>query len=403
MTIPLDLQEAQDLILEQTGAIDRETVELREGLGRISASDIRSPRPRPGFNTSLRDGYVITAFDLEKLRGGQGPHLKIRGEVVAGCSDLLRVSPGETIRITTGAPVPRGGCQVLPFEHCRTDGDFIIPYSPLPDLPHIKKRGADAPQNTLLLKAGVPIEAEHLAMLAEAGNTRIPVFQRPQIAILCTGSELIAPNHQPRHGQVVNSNRFLLDGLVRQAGGLPVGLDNAADDLGQICGQLRPMLSSGVIMVVTTGGMGPGKYDLTAQAVERLGGRILYRSLNMRPGKATLFAIIDDVLLFGLPGPPPAVRLLFSELVRPAIRKAQGCSNTLPNRHRAELSESVILKRNGLLHLRGGRLSIRQHGMAVRPARQTEPVNCIMALPPHRRNFKAGEKIWVHTDPHASV
>lgn len=400
MPLPLDLHEAQSLILKQVKTTPPETVPLTMAFRRIPCASFTAQSPGPTFNLSLRDGYVITRHDLEKLREQQHLRLKITGELAAGCPDMLPLSRGGAIHIMTGAPIPKGGCQVLPLEHCRTDGDFItVSTLPPPTHTYIKKKGADFRKNKLLLKAGQPLEAEHLALLAETGNAEISVFQQPRIAILSTGSELTYPARLPlQHGQVFNSNRFLLDGLIRQAGGLPFGLDTAADDVDQLCDRLRRSLSSAVQMVISTGGMGPGKYDLVPEAVEKLGGRILYRALNIRPGKATLLAIIDTVLFFSLPGSPPAVRLLFSELVRPAILMAQGCSRTLPDVHKAALSETVRLGQKGMLQLKGGRLTVRQQGLTVRPARQTEPINCIMVLPPHRQNFKSGEKLTVHTD-----
>ena len=149
-------------------------------------------------------------------------------------------------------------------------------------------------------------------------------------------------------------------------------------------------------MVVTTGGVGPGKYDLVAETFKRLGVTILYNSLKVRPGKSTLFGIKSQTLFFGLPGPPPAVRLLFNELLRPALLKAQGFNKTLPQAIRATITEPLTISQPGTLSLKGAVLSSLKGTFIIRPARKTEAINAVILIPPHRRYIQKGELVTVH-------
>ncbi|MDH5297420.1 MAG: molybdopterin molybdotransferase MoeA [Desulfobulbaceae bacterium] len=395
-TGPLSLAEAQRLILQHVHPTIAELAPLSLAVGRIVSRTIQAPRPVPDFPRAAMDGFAVASRDLTTAKPESPCRLPVNGEIAAGTTDIRRLVRGEARRIMTGGAIPPGADQVVPLERCREEkGSIVIEQTGRPGL-HIRARGTDCPRGRAIVTAGRTVCPEHLPLLAEGGVSQLPVFTRPRIGVLCTGSELVDVATIPEHGQIIGGNRFLLDGLIRQSGGVPVDLGLVADRLDLTLATLREQHDTDLQMLVTTGGMGPGKYDLMEQVLTELGARILYRTLRVRPGKATIFALLGTTPLFAMPGPPPAVRTLFNELLRPAIRKAQGLRQPLPRPVRATLTEPIILSRAGYLNLKGGVMACRNGKMVVRPASRTEPVNAVILIPPHRRRLQAGETVATH-------
>ena len=262
---------------------------------------------------------------------------------------------------------------------------------------YIRPLGSELAAGQLILEQGAPVRPEHLPLLAEAGLSSLAVARRPKVAVLCTGSELLEVASSPRQGEIIGGNRFLLGALIEEAHGLPCPGALVPDRPQELHHALRRILDDEVDLVLTTGGMGPGKYDLVAEALAKLGVDLMYHSLLVRPGKATLFGRLRNTLFFALPGPPPAVRLLFEELVRPALLQAQGHRRPLPPLLQATLTRPITLSRRGLLNLKGGVLTSKRSRLWVRPAERLEPLNAILLIPPHRRRLKEGEAVMLHS------
>ncbi len=160
--------------------------------------------------------------------------------------------------------------------------------------------------------------------------------------------------------------------------------------------QLEQLKSADCDVIISTGGMGPGRYDLVEEAFSRTGGQIIYRSLNLRPGKSTLFGKVSGKLFFGMPGPPPAVLLLFNELIRPALLALQGASECLPERVKAYLTEELLLKKRGLARLKSAKIQNADGTCTVQPCRHGEAANSYIYCPADRRLLAKGEKVSVH-------
>ena len=220
-------------------------------------------------------------------------------------------------------------------------------------------------------------------------------FARPEVAFICTGSELVMTDPEP--GQIISGNRLLLTSLIQEGGGQPRDLGTVVDSVSPICRALQD--ASSARMVITTGGMGPGKYDLLHHCYQEVGIKILYRSLKVRPGRATIFGVKDGTMFFGLPGPPPAAHLLFRELVRPALLAMQGDVRRRPVRIRAILAEEIKMKRRGLVNLKGGIIDFVDDKMTVRTAGLTEQAMATIIVPAHRRCLRKGEMVSVHLSP----
>jgi len=387
----LSLAQAQRLIISHVTALATENVPLPQAGGRIAATAIKAVRAVPDFARSAMDGYAVNSRDLT---GGAEPiTLEITGEIAAGTTDLPRLAGKTAIAIMTGGALPPGANQVVPFEHClKKEGMALVDSPPRPGA-FIRARGTDLAARQTIVRAGSKIEAQHLPLLAESGLAQVSVVGRPELAIVCTGSELLDTVDTPEVGQIVGGNRFLLAALIRGAGSVSRDLGLVADDCDRIVATLKDALHGPSQAVVTTGGLGPGNYDLLPQAFARLGITPLYTALAVRPGRSTMFGLYQGKPIFALPGPPPAVFLLFHELVLPALRAMQGQRRPLPPLRRASLTTPVVLKKTGLLNLKGAVARLKGKSLTARPTRKNETANAIIHLPPSRKHLLAGEDI----------
>jgi len=388
----LSLKEAQRLIVSHCSVLATETSPLSEAGNRIAAQAIRATHPVPDFARSAMDGYAVNSHDLTS-NPKESVTLKVTGEIAAGATDLPRLARKTAIAIMTGGALPPGATQVIPFESCdRQEGLALVNSPPRPGA-FIRARGTDLAARQIIVRAGARIEAQHLPLLAESGLAQVPIVARPELAIICTGSELLDTADTPETGQIISGNRFLLAALIRDAGATSLDFGLVADDCEQIVATLEKALHGPAHAIITTGGMGPGNYDLLPQAFAKLGISPLYTSLAVRPGRSTMFGLYRGKPVFALPGPPPAVFLLFHELVLPALRKMLGQQQPVPQLLRANLSTSIRLKKAGLLNLKGAVAQINGKTLTARPTRKNEAANAIIHLPSNRKHLLAGEDV----------
>ncbi len=387
----LTLEQAQRLILGHLAKLPAEDVSLLESANRILASAIPAPSAVPAFARSAMDGYVVRSCDLKK--GKQGVTFTITGEIAAGSTNLPGLGAGTTVRIMTGGAIPPGVNQVVPFEMCQVKGSQVtIDQPPCPGA-FLRAKGTDLKKGQTIIRQGKAIAPQHLPLLAESGIDTLSVVKRPSVAIICTGSELLEPSIAPETGQIVSGNRFLLDALIRQTGARTMDHGLVADELPKIVTKLKEALAGPADIILTTGGMGPGKYDLLPRAFAELGINAPYQALAVRPGRSTMFGTAANKAIFALPGPPPAVFLLFHELVIPALRKLQGITPGLPALGQALLTEPIRMKKKGLLNLKGAVVKAEGASLTIRPARNLEPANAIIHVPANRRTLREGDTV----------
>jgi len=390
MTV-LSLKEAQKTIIRQLSILKEEEVLLGAAAGRIAASAITAGSDVPAFSRSAMDGYAVNSLDLDTETSTGS--FAVAGEIAAGTTDIPRLPRKSVIKIMTGGAIPHGADQIIPFELCRAKNDQVL----IDSLPRpgafIRARGVDLKKEQTIVRAGHTIEAQHLPLLAESGLAKMPVVARPRVAIICTGSELLSPLATPEKGQIISGNRFLLDALCKISGAIPLDLGLVRDNLDSIVARLAEALDGPADAVLTTGGMGPGKYDLLPQAFARLGIKPCYQALSVRPGRSTMFGMHRQKPVFALPGPPPAVFLLFNELVRPGLRKLQGFATPLPPLQKAVLTETISLNKRGMLNLKGGVTSQSGTTLTIRPAKNLEPASAIIHIPANRSVLPQGATI----------
>lgn len=324
----LSVEEALERILEQIEPLGVKHVPLTESLGHVLAEDVAAPEDMPPFANSAMDGFALLSRDSQPL-DGQPPRLRVIGGVAAGYVSEQSVLEGTAMRIMTGAPVPPGADTVIQVELTRSDGPesawVEILQASAPGN-NIRPAGEDMRRGQVVLERGVQVGAWEIGVLATVGKAGVPVTRRPRVAILATGDEVIDVDQPLQPGKIRNSNSYLLEAAVQQAGGLPHRLGVARDTVES----LREKFSEAVKydLILTSGGVSVGDFDLVKNIMAERG-EINFWRINMRPGKPVAFGHIGGVPLLGLPGNPVSAAVTFELFGRPVIRKMMGQSRLL--------------------------------------------------------------------------
>jgi molybdopterin molybdotransferase len=235
----------------------------------------------------------------------------------------------------------------------------------------------------------------HFAQLASAGVYSVEVCRRPTVAFFCTGSELRQSSNDLGRGEKVSSNSFLLQGLLTSSGCRSEDLGIIEDNANTLYNLFNKIKKQRFDLIISTGGMGPGKYDLVQKAFVQAGGRVIFSALDMRPGKSTLFGTLGSSLFLGLPGPPHAVHTLFNLLTEPTVWALQGVNAPWPQKAQAYLEHSVKVKRSDVLRLKGGVVTLDGGRCTVRSPQKMEVSNCFILLSAEQDHYPEGELIEI--------
>jgi len=304
---------------------------LRDALGHVTAAEVVAHTDSPPFDNSAMDGFAVRWSDVQGVTDSATVRLAIVDESRAGVPAKAVLAPGQAIRIMTGAPMPAGADTVVPVEVADESDSVenggaagigeVTVCEVRAEGAHVRMRGEDARCGDRVIAAGVELAARHLAAAAAVGAGRVTVFRSPRVGILSTGDELAPLGAELGAGQIYESNSYLLDGLVRGAGGVPVLLGPVGDSVPDV---LAAIASQDVDLVVTTGGVSVGDYDVVKAALAGAG--VDFRSIAMQPGKPQGLGIVDGVPLLCLPGNPVSVAVSFEMFALPVIRSMRGLS-----------------------------------------------------------------------------
>jgi molybdopterin molybdotransferase len=348
----LSLEEALGRMLAGLQVLPEERVPLADSVGRVLAAPIVSRLALPPWDNSAMDGFAVRASDVADATADQPVTLRVIGEIAAGHEPTQDVTPGTTLRILTGAVVPRGADAVVPVE--LTNAERGMAELPAEVAVHrgvstgesIRRVGSDVRAGDEVLSAGTSIDAASLALLAATGWNSVAVTVRPRVAILSTGDELVPVGSRLGPGQIYDSNSPAVAAHVYAAGGEPIALGTARDSLAEVVAALTPALAT-VDAIVVTGGVSVGARDVVKEAFAEIGQVDLWR-VAVQPGKPLAFGRAPrtrgegEVLLFGLPGNPVSSFVTFELFVRPVIRALLGRRDPLERRRRyARLAQPV--------------------------------------------------------------
>ena len=316
--------------------ISNEDVFLQNSLGRCLAEPIYSKIDNPKYDVSSMDGYAINFKDFTELNSKNNSkkaiNFKVIGESSAGNPFEKKIKNFEAVRIFTGAKVPRGCDVVIIQENVRTSSDqkYISTQSNIIKYQNIRKKGLDFKKGECIFKIGSLIKSRHIGSIAMTGQTWVTVTRKPVVSILSTGNEILRVGEQLTKDQIPSGNNLMLAAMVTQFGGIPRILPIADDNEDSIYNILNKALDSDLI--VTTGGVSVGKYDLIQKALQNFEGKSQneFWKVAMRPGKPLLFSIVDNTPLIGLPGNPVSSGVCSLIFVNVAIRSMLGITEKYP-------------------------------------------------------------------------
>jgi molybdopterin molybdotransferase len=315
----LTFEQARQCVLKELRAARPEPkielVGLSEAGGRVLAEPITSDRDYPALSRSVRDGFAVRAADLPG-------DLFVIGEVRAGEAFEGEVQPGEALEIMTGAPLPRGADSVVMVEHCTVAGDRVNVPRTLALGENVSPKASQAAENEVLLEAGQRLGFAEIGLLAMVGSTKVPVYARPQVAILPTGDEIVEVNQTPLDYQVRNSNVESLAVQVKRAGGCPTVLPIARD----LYQATRELTEHGLRfdMLLLSGGVSAGKYDIVERVLADLGAEFYFDRVLIMPGQPLVFGRAREKFFFGLPGNPASTMVTFEIFARSAVELLGG-------------------------------------------------------------------------------
>src|SRR4030095_4781650 len=335
----ISVAEAIQIVREHTVALDAERVVLSNALGRVLAEDIVADSDLPPFNRAQMDGYAVRASDVQDVP----VRLRIVGEAAAGRGWHHELEEGQAVRIMTGAPVPKGAdaVQQVELSHELRDGTVVEILESLEAGRSIVNQGTEITKGETVLRAGVPISAAMIAVLASFGYAEVSVGRRPRVAVFATGTELVNVGEIPGRDQIRDSNNYTIEAYARLVNASIERLPLAGDNPTTLARQIKKASKQSDV-VITSGGVSMGVYDYTKTALKELGAEIFFERVALKPGKPTVFGQLPNgTLFFGLPGNPVSVTIRFNLFVRPAIWTMQGRSEPPPKEEVAVLAKSV--------------------------------------------------------------
>ncbi len=317
----VSVEQALEIVLREAPALAAEEVPVEEALGRVLSSDVTADRELPPFDRAAMDGYALRAADVS----GAPTALDVVGEVRAGQWPSFRLATGQAARIMTGAPVPAGATAVQQVEKTRHLDEFRVTIlAPVAEGQNVAPRGSEVGAGDVVLARGRVIDPAAIAVLATTGHARVRVARRPVMAVLVTGDEIVDVAETPGPSQIRNSNGPAVAAQARLAGASVRVLGVAPDRQDAIAAALRDGLSADVLVV--SGGVSAGDYDLVEPALVELGARLLFTKVAIKPGAPLVFGRRGETLVFGLPGNPVSAQVTFELFVRAALLKLQGAS-----------------------------------------------------------------------------
>jgi molybdopterin molybdotransferase len=311
---------ARTRILNAIGVRQERTVPLSSALGCFSAHDVIARLPLPNFDNSAMDGYAVVASSCRK-----GARLQVVGEQPAGADRQLRISPGEAVRIFTGAPIPAGADAVVMQEDVCREGDAIVANVDVDPGEFIRKRGCDLAEGQKILRKGEQIRATTIALLASQGFGDVKVGGEVSAAVVSTGDELAKPGTNLQPGQIYESNSTLLQALLQKCGAVVKSTETCGDKSDSLGQAFRRAIENQILVV--SGGVSVGEHDLVQSVLRSLGAEIGIWRVAIKPGKPFLFGQIEKCAVFGLPGNPVSAFVTFLQFVRPAISKMMGAAD----------------------------------------------------------------------------
>ena len=391
-------KEALDLTLSHVTVGNTEVLPLEHLVGRTLAEDIVARVDCPSVSTSRKDGFAVVADDLAQADEQNPVRLKLIGSLSAGDRRQPVIHKEQTVRVTTGAPLPAGADAVLSEEFCRRDSDAIEAFNTADVGRNIQQQGRDIRQGDAIAARGVKLNPAQIGLLAAAGLSTAEVYRLPKVAVIATGDEVIPPGHRLEKGQLYASNMVQLCSWLSYLG-LPYYAELVNDEKEEIQNAIEKHLLK-VDVFLTSGGAWGSERDLILDVVTKMNWQGLYHRVRMGPGKPVGFGLLRGRPFFCLPGGPPSNEMAFLQLALPALLKMRGEPPVAFPTTSAKLTQAVYGKKNwtDFVH---ARLEKKLDRLFVHPARLESALQsmarkeALIIIPEDREEIRAGEIINV--------
>jgi molybdopterin molybdotransferase len=337
-------EQVREILTETARPLSSETIAVQDCLGRVLAEDINSPVDLPGFERSTMDGFAVRAKDTFGASSGAPAYLKLIGEVKMGESASIKVSQGETVRVSTGSMMPDGADAVVMVEYTEfLDDETIEATRSVAPGDNTVKKDEDLHVGEMMLRKGYAIRPQDIGALAGTGIMSLKVIRKPKVAIISSGDEIISPDKAPKIGQIRDINSYSLSALTQQAGGIPIKIGIVKDSYDILRSEMIKALENADIALIS-GGSSVGARDVTIDVIRSLDdAEILVHGVSIKPGKPTILAKVGDKHVFGLPGNPVSVMVTFELFVSFLIKQLMGIEQAIwePRYFKAKLSKNV--------------------------------------------------------------
>jgi molybdopterin molybdotransferase len=388
-------QKVIEQLIEKKGPRAMEQVRVGDALGYVLAQEVKTDREYPPFNRATRDGYAVFAADAKA-----GSTLKCTGEIKAGDRVSKELWAETCVQIMTGAAVPSGADAVVMIEHTVRDGDEVRFERAAVTGQNFVPRGSEARAGQTLLAPGMRLGYAELALAAQVGAAELKCAQKPRVAILSTGDEIVPVDSIPGRFQIRNSNSVSLAAQVRLAGGKPVLLGNAMDREDDLSSKIRRGLQEDLL--VLSGGVSMGKYDLVEKVLREMEAEFYFDAVAIRPGKPAVFGKCGGKFVFGLPGNPVSTMVTFELFVAPAVDLLSGAEPRDLPLVEARLGEALDEK-PGVTHFLPARMegqganrevvALKWQGSGDIAA--LARANCFVVVPAEKEKIALGERVEV--------
>jgi len=396
----ISVEDALNQILEVIVPLCREKVSILDSIGRVIGEDIYANRNIPPRDNSAMDGYALRWEDTRGASISKPVILKVIEDIPAGTIPRKSIGSGESSRIMTGAPIPDGANAVVRVEDTEKDGQRVKVFVKAKEGQDIRPAGEDVREGELDISQGDVIRPAEIGMLAALGRSFISVYQRPLVAIVATGDELVDIDENPTPWQIISSNTYSIAAQIIDCGAVPLQIGIAKDKRDDLVAKFQAALRADII--VSSGGVSVGDYDLVKDVMKEVGNQMKFWQVAMRPGKPLAFGSMNGIPVFGLPGNPVSSMVSFEQFVRPSILKMMGHKNLFRRIVRATLKDNIA-KKKGTRHFIRARVNY-ENGryFATTTGEQGSGIlmsmvvaNGLIILPEYAASVKKGEEVSI--------
>lgn len=398
--------EALSHILGDVQALGLEKVHILDSLGRVIGENIYASRDIPPKDNSAMDGYAVRAVDSLDASPANPLRLRIIEDIPAGSVPQKTIGQGEAARIMTGAPLPAGADAIVRMEDTTRDGEWVTLSAPYQAGQDVRRAGEDVKGGDVVIPQGEILRPAEIGMMATLGRSFIYVYQRPVVAVISTGDELVDIDEEPSPWKIINSNGYANMSQAADCGAIPLYIGIAKDNKEDLAAKFTAALRADVI--VSSGGVSLGDYDFVKDVIAETGNKMHFWQVAIKPGKPLVYGRVHGKPFFGLPGNPVSSMVSFEQFVRPSLLKMMGYTRLYRRTIRLPLEEDMT-KPQGLtcfiracVDWRDGRYRITTTGtQSSGVLKSMVKANGLIVLPEDATDFKKGDEVTVQLIDHS--